>query len=314
MTRFSIDTDLSARRSVVCDTLSGIAESAVFYESSDSFQSGVTTVGPQEPTAAVLLCNLLYAEGLRNFRRETIVARALAAVGIASHRFDYRGTGNSAGETSEITLDSLADDIATAADHLAEMVGSLPLGVVATRLATIPVARAVGRLNPRALVLWQPVVDYGQFFKRLERNKGIQDRAEALRAEKFGFDVEPRPPIREQLEQAGVADVTGFSYGRPMHDSFGGDSVHGDLATFDGHVRVIQISQREVPQKPLQAFTDTLGARGVDADLHVVAGEEENWWFRTGVQEFYTEEDRAVNAAAQKLTTEFMTMHLAGGA
>ena len=281
MTRFSIDTDLSARRSVVRDKPSGIAESAVFYESSDSFQSGVTTVGPQEPTAAVLICNSLYAEGLRNFRRETIVARALAAVGIASHRFDYRGTGNSAGETSEITLDSLADDIATAADHLAEMVGSLPLGVVATRLATIPVARVVGRLNPRALVLWQPVVDYGRFFKRLERNKGIQDRSEALRAEKFGFEV---------------------------------DSVHGDLATFDGRVRVIQISQREVPQKPLQAFIDTLGARGVDADLHVVAGEEENWWFRTGVQGFYTEEDRAVNAAAQKLTTEFMTMHLAGGA
>lgn len=313
MTRFAMEVDRSARRSSVRDSETGVVEEAEFYDAAGGFLAGVTTRGVDAPTAAVLICNSLHAEGLKNYRRETLLSRRLVGEGIISHRFDYRGAGDSSGSVEAISVPTMAEDILAAAAHLGGRAAGLPLGIVATRMAAIPVARALADLDARAVVLWQPVVDYAKFFRDVDRTKGLQDRAEALRAENEGRQIEPRPPILEQLEAGGVADVMGFSYGIDLHETMGAADPIADLTAAAAPVQIIQMSQREKVQKPLADLADALQGAGGAAELHVVAGEEENWWFRTGVQGFHTEEDRTLTASVLDLTVPFLTEYLQGG-
>lgn len=310
MARYLMEVDAGARTSVLRDTSTGVTEVAEFYEVAGGFLAGVTTRGEAEPVAAVLICNSLHAEGLKNFRRETLLSRRLTDAGIMSHRFDYRGAGNSSGCAEAISARTMVEDMCAAAAFLAENAGGLPLGIVATRMAAIPIAVALADLDPKALVLWQPVIDYSKLFRDVGRTKGLQDRAEVLRAEKEGRRIEERAPIADQLEKNGVADVMGFSYGRDLHETFASADLGKGLSKTAAAVQVIQISHRDKVQQPIAELVEAMAGRGQSVELQVVFGEEENWWFRTGVQSFKTEEDRELTAAVIDHTLTFLLANL----
>jgi pimeloyl-ACP methyl ester carboxylesterase len=131
-------------------------------------------------SAAVLLCNPFGEEAARAHRSFRVLANQLERLGYPVLRFDYGGTGDSMGESDDVSLDGWLADVGHAADELAAASGGKKLVAVGLRLgATLAaLATARGRLRPRHLVLWDPVVDGGGYLRELSAMHASYMRSE----------------------------------------------------------------------------------------------------------------------------------------
>lgn len=109
---------------------------------------------------AVVLCQPLGSEYINAHRAVRQLALMLSEAGFHTLRFDYYGTGDSGGESENILLDDLVQDIGLAIDELCSMSGAARVRLVGLRFAGSLVARAAAVYHNRveAVVLWDPVV------------------------------------------------------------------------------------------------------------------------------------------------------------
>jgi pimeloyl-ACP methyl ester carboxylesterase len=121
---------------------------------------------------------VLLQPGIHEYERAHWVFRtlatALAARGRHVLRFDYRGTGDSAGEPEETTIEGCVQDARLACEELREVPGVRRVSLVGMRLgaaiAALACASAEGKGDAFAehLVLWEPVVRGAKYLKELE--------------------------------------------------------------------------------------------------------------------------------------------------
>lgn len=166
---------------------------------------------------AVLLCPPLGQDQIRCHRLYRQLAHALVAEGIAVLRFDYYGTGDSAGNSVEVDWDRCVADTIAAADELRMRSGSAHITAFGARLGgSIALAAAkTGCLS--GLVAWDPVLDGGEYVARLDdmqlalatdTQRFTKPRLTSEVAEQWlGFPISDR--LRQQLvelrpEPAGV--------------------------------------------------------------------------------------------------------------
>ena len=118
----------------------------------------------------ILLCAPIGQEYMRTHRPLRQLALALADAGMHVLRFDYHGTGDSAGVTGDASLETWIGDIALAATELADISGSTRLGLVGLRTGALFAAAACARGLPAAeqLVLWDPVVSGRDYLVELQ--------------------------------------------------------------------------------------------------------------------------------------------------
>jgi len=117
----------------------------------------------------VLICPPMGQEALRSYRSLRLLADQLAAAGQDVLRFDYHGTGDSAGEVRDGVPSVWLDDVRLASQHLREftsvrrvvMVG-LRLGGTLALLAEVP---AIARV-----ILWDPILDARDYIAELTRD------------------------------------------------------------------------------------------------------------------------------------------------
>lgn len=123
---------------------------------------------------AVLLCNPWGQEYLRAHRSMRQLGHLLGDAGIHVLRFDYFGTGDSAGELSEATLALWRANIVTAVEELLDLSGASRVTLVGLRLgATLAAAVACDRPEMvDALVMWDPVVSGSAYVTQLCRSVG----------------------------------------------------------------------------------------------------------------------------------------------
>lgn len=109
----------------------------------------------------MLLCNPLGAEAQQAHRVYRVLAEQLEQSGYTVLRFDYGGTGDSAGGPEVATVSAWIADIATAAQELARVAPGTRLAIVGQRLGATLAALATARSSVRArqLVLWDPIVE-----------------------------------------------------------------------------------------------------------------------------------------------------------
>jgi amino acid adenylation domain-containing protein len=130
-----------------------------------------------------LLCNPFGQEAIRAHVVFRILAEHLARSGFHVLRFDYFGTGDSAGEDDQGNLDLWTDNILRADDEIVRRSSSprsswigLRLGATLAALASRGAAR-----KPRRLVLWDPIIDGPAYLTEI-RNAHIS-------AQKVGFEL-----------------------------------------------------------------------------------------------------------------------------
>jgi alpha-beta hydrolase superfamily lysophospholipase len=104
----------------------------------------------------ILICNPVGDDLCRAHRPLRHLAERLAALGFPVLRFDYRGTGDSAGHEGEPgRVSAWLEDVGVAADELRARSGAERLCLIGLRLgATLAAAAAAGRADVEALVLW----------------------------------------------------------------------------------------------------------------------------------------------------------------
>ena len=94
------------------------------------------------------------------------LASGLEEAGLPSLRFDFRAHGESEGQGEDLTIAGVANDIRAAVDHVREMTGSGPVGLIGTSfgggISAFFAARHQDQV--RRLVLFNPLLDYKKRF------------------------------------------------------------------------------------------------------------------------------------------------------
>ncbi|HWE56909.1 MAG TPA: alpha/beta fold hydrolase [Acidimicrobiales bacterium] len=107
---------------------------------------------------ALLLCPSLGSEQAWSYRGLRAVADQLSAFGFACLRFDYAGTGHSAGDIERGDAPDLVDDIVTAGGFLESVTGLRPQALAFGAGSLFLAAAQEGRRALDALVLWEPAI------------------------------------------------------------------------------------------------------------------------------------------------------------
>lgn len=158
---------------------------------------------------AVLLCPPFGQEYIRTHRLYRQLATQLASRGHPCLRFDYFGSGDSAGETGDFELGRCGLDLQAAAAHLRELGGRPHVHGFGARLGASLLMRHATALKLDRLVLWDPIVDGAGLVARMDalqvelardpdRFRTPRESALPL-GEWCGFAVSER--LREQLMQ-----------------------------------------------------------------------------------------------------------------
>jgi uncharacterized protein len=117
----------------------------------------------------VVLCPPFFGEYLRAHGCLRRVAIALAETGMPVLRFDYRGTGDSAGNFEETTPDDWRADIESALSELQDLSGVGRVRLLGVRLgATLAAQVAMESKAVSSLVLWDPIVEGDAYVEQLE--------------------------------------------------------------------------------------------------------------------------------------------------
>jgi uncharacterized protein len=179
-----------------------------FYFGDDAELFGLFHASGGPARRAVLLCPPLGQDHIRCHRLYRQLANTLAGEGIPSLRFDYYGTGDSAGESVDVDWDRCIADITTAADELRRRSGAAHIIAFGARLGgSMAVAAAAARFA--GLVTWDPVLDGATYVSRLDamqsalrqdRQRFIRPRSASDVAEQWlGFATSER--LRKQIGQ-----------------------------------------------------------------------------------------------------------------
>jgi pimeloyl-ACP methyl ester carboxylesterase len=116
----------------------------------------------------VLLCPPLGQDQIRCHRLYRQLAQALAAEGIAVLRFDYYGTGDSAGDSVDMDWQRCLSDIAAAADELRARSGVDRVFAFGARLGGSMALAAAAQARLAGIVAWDPVLDGRAYVEQLD--------------------------------------------------------------------------------------------------------------------------------------------------
>ena len=183
--------------------------------------SGSSLFGIYNPPAArlvkstgVVLCYPFGQEYMRAHRAFRQLAMLLTRAGFHVFRFDYFGTGDSAGDSSEGTIETWADNVAMAIDELRDTADLQSVSVVGLRLGGLLGALASSRrTDVESLVLWDPIVN-GRAYAKALIDEGLWH--ESYRADRMpartdgtvgvlGFPL--TAALRAELESADLTQV-----------------------------------------------------------------------------------------------------------
>jgi uncharacterized protein len=118
---------------------------------------------------AVVLCPPIGHEYVRAHRAFRQFASALAREGFAVMRFDYSGTGDSAGDPTDVGLPEWLRDVHAASQEARRRSGFERTAFVGARLGAVLAMLAAAREGPaRDVVLWDPPPSGEAYLRELE--------------------------------------------------------------------------------------------------------------------------------------------------
>jgi pimeloyl-ACP methyl ester carboxylesterase len=196
------------------------------------------------PPRALVLCNSWGPDYIYSHRTVRQAAIQLAAAGFHVLRFDYFGTGDSAGELTEANLAMWEEDIHSAINEVLQMSGASRVLLIGLRLGALLAGRVAESESSKVgqLMLWDPVVSGSAFLDELFRNS--RSDPEMFRK------VRPRP-----ASDGGGHELQGF----PLTDAMALEIRNLDLANLRGVVasygvllsvpesEAVRVEQRLVP-------------------------------------------------------------------
>jgi pimeloyl-ACP methyl ester carboxylesterase len=197
----------------------------------------------------VLLCNPFGHEAVRAHRAYRQLAALLARSRFHVLRFDYFGTGDSAGREDEGRVAQWLEDVQAAADELRDMTGVERLACVGLRLgATLAALAARGRADVEHLVLWDPVVNGASYVRELCRAHVEFIRVESPEARVQVAELEGRLATRGD----GLDEALGFPLPEELRRELAGVDLVADCTIAARRVALV-VSDDDADQTRLLA-------------------------------------------------------------
>ena len=192
----------------------------------------------------IVLCNPIGHEYMACYRTIRQAAVRLAQLGAPALRFDYYGAGDSAGESFAGGPVRWLADITTAVDSLRARHRHAPAALLGLRLGgTLGlIAAQTAAVEPRALVLWDPIVNGGAYAAEL---MALQEQRVGGSNEVLGFPFSP--DLRRELERI-------------------------DLLTIERAPRQVLLVETGDRKPEIQALQQRLQALGANVNHRLVAG------------------------------------------
>ncbi|HEY7407082.1 MAG TPA: alpha/beta hydrolase, partial [Gemmatimonadaceae bacterium] len=191
------------------------------------------------PTA-VVLCYPLWQEYMRAHRAFRQLAMLLSKAGFSVLRFDYFGTGDSAGESDAGDVSRWTHDISTAIDELKDTAAVTKVSLVGLRVgASLAAAVATERKDLDRVILWDPVVGGKSYVEKMVLTEQASGTA-------------PHGPV-------GTIGIKGFPLTSRMREGLEGIDLHRLPAPASG--RMIMTVSEERPE--FVAFRDALAGRRI---------------------------------------------------
>jgi uncharacterized protein len=252
------------------DPRSGTWEEAAFFGPGPWRRFGVLHGPVGEPVAGLVICGPYQAEIQRHYRREVLLARRLAEMGIAAHRFHYAGFGHSDGDPSAVTFDTMRDDALAAADRLVRATGVTTVGFLGTRWGGLVAASAVA-VRGGHLVLWEPVVDPARYFEEIFRFLIM------YRMKEDPATTMSESTVLDRLRRDGSVDVLGYTVDRALYESAVGAGLDGSVADAADAALLVQIGVGKRLRPEYASLAESWTRGGLDTRTHVIR-DKEAWW------------------------------------
>ncbi len=178
-----------------------------------------------------VICPPLFNEYMRTHYALRELAVALSKAGHNVLRFDYTGTGDSAGDLLCTLLETWTNDIQAAIAEGRALCNSTKVNVVAIRAGAMLAAKALmARAEVKSFVFWDPVFDGAAFIRSL------QEMQRALMLEL---------PLTRSDATAAREELVGYRLNHDLVDQFRvlGPEVYGEVSRATVQV-VSTISQK----------------------------------------------------------------------
>lgn len=279
----------------------GLRCEAAFLDTSRGRIFSVTHAGPGDASAAVIICPPVYAEAMRNQRRELILGWELSDAGLVAARFQYLGSGHSDGEPEELTFDGMVEDAVDVARSVQQASGVEVVGFVGTRLGALVAASAASHFPGGQLVLWEPPIDLSRYYDELYR-------ARMIGLLKSGQPSQSARELKTKFASDGHLDVLGSPVAHSLYNSTIDLDV-GELIIHSGasRVLVIQMSMKPEIRPGLTALEERCRTAGVELETTAVTYDEA-WWF--GAAGYTVLEAKVGALEAVPLSTQFLRVPL----
>jgi len=190
---------------------------------------GVIHLPEQIPAPGLIMCHGFTGHKAETHRLFVDTAREFCRHGLAVLRFDFRGSGDSAGEFREMTVSREIADARAALDFLASRseVDAGRLGVLGLSLGGCVAACVAGREERvRALVLWAAVAHLSRLHQRLTpefASKDVLDMQGWALGRPFLEDLQQVDPLAEVRKYNGPSLVVHGTEDQSVLPSDGSD-------------------------------------------------------------------------------------------
>jgi alpha/beta superfamily hydrolase len=232
----------------------------------------------REAHAGVVICPAIHSDFERNYRRDVLLARALSARGYAVQRFHYRGLGNSDGDISDATFETMRDDASVAAEQLQSATGVSSVAFAGTRWGAFIAAAAAAGFDGAPLCLWEPPVNGARYFAEASRARLVREAKEDGSASPSGSS------LQDEIRRSGRADILGYPIDTALFDSAVGRSIDGELGNAPRPILLVQMGTKRGLRTVYKELTDLWTRRGFQVEVRAIEGEE-TWWFVGGFWE-----------------------------
>lgn len=190
-------------------------------------------------STAVLFAPPLLHEQPRSRRFVTEVASGLAALGLPCLRFDFFGTGDSAGASEQLDFDSMSADLSLATRALRQRTGAERIAVLAWRASSLALWHwALGGGVASRLIFWEPLSDGAQWLAKLEHD----DAGERCSPDRY-------PLMHGQGAVAGDRQLMGFTVSQQLRGDLSSARLAGNGRL--GDVPLWAVLRPGEPEPPL---------------------------------------------------------------
>jgi pimeloyl-ACP methyl ester carboxylesterase len=188
----------------------------------------------------VLMLHPFAEEKLWVGRASTRLARALCDAGLPVLRFDHRGHGDSDRAHHEMTLASMVEDIAVAAESFRETEGIEELHLFGFRLGGTLALRQAAELGASSVGVVNPVAAGGDYLmKALRSNLTTQMGI-------YGEVRQDREALLARMRETGLLNLDGYHLNTELFDDLSAIDLTADpAAIFPGPSLILSLLRRE---------------------------------------------------------------------